>query len=121
MKEPCKPALICGRWDASDLLLEIRAQLRAADAGIGEVKNARLQIRLTVPPADDQANEQARKLLAKACGVGITRIQLHPDSQGEDPSQQIIQDCQSEAAPRRHSRPPPGSLRPERQLIDGGL
>ena len=76
MKEPCKPALICGRWDASDLLLEIRAQPRAADAGIGEVKNARLQIRLTVPPADDQANEQARKLLAKACGVGITRIQL---------------------------------------------
>lgn len=71
-----KPTLRCGRWDATDILLETRVQPRASRAVLGEVENARLKIRLTAPPTDGKANEQARKLLAKAFGVGITRVQL---------------------------------------------
>jgi hypothetical protein len=71
-----KPTLRCGRWDATDILLETRVQPRTSRTALGEVENARLKIRLTAPPTDGKANEQARKLLAKAFGVGITRVQL---------------------------------------------
>jgi uncharacterized protein YggU (UPF0235/DUF167 family) len=35
-----------------------------------------MKLRLTAPPADGEANRQARKLLAKSFGVGISRVKL---------------------------------------------
>lgn len=35
-----------------------------------------MKIRLTAPPVDGKANEQARKLLAKAFDVGVSRVSL---------------------------------------------
>jgi uncharacterized protein (TIGR00251 family) len=71
-----RPALLCGSWDHDDILLRTRVQPRSSRALLGAVENERLKIRLTAPPADGKANEQARKLLAKAFGIGITGVQL---------------------------------------------
>jgi len=57
-------------------LLDARVQPRSSRAELGEVEHAQLRIRLTAPPADGKANEQACKLLAKAFGVGVGRISL---------------------------------------------
>lgn len=71
-----RPSLRCGRWDDDDILLQTRVQPRSGRTQLGDIDDDRLKIRLTAPPADGKANSQARKLLAKAFGVGITRVRL---------------------------------------------
>ena len=71
-----RPSLCCGRWAQRDLCLDTRVQTRSSRLEIGRVENGRLRLRLTAPPADGKANQQARKLLAKSFGVGISGVQL---------------------------------------------
>jgi uncharacterized protein (TIGR00251 family) len=59
-----------------DLWLETRVQPRSSRLGLGKVENGRLKLRLTAPPADGKANQQARELLAKSFGVGMSRVKL---------------------------------------------
>jgi len=71
-----QPSLCCGKWVQRDLILDTRVQTRSSQLQLGQVKNGRLKLRLTAPPADGKANLQARKLLAKSFGVGISRVKL---------------------------------------------
>ena len=73
---PERPSLRCGKWIREDLWLETRVQTRSSRLELGRVENGRLKLRLTAPPTDGKANEQARKLLAKSFGVGISRVKL---------------------------------------------
>jgi len=72
----CRPAIRCGYWEQDTLCLPVRVITRSARAQLGAVENGRLKLRLTAPPVDGKANQQARKLLARAFGVGVTRITL---------------------------------------------
>ena len=71
-----QPSLCCGRWVQQDLWLDTRVQIRSSRLELGRVENGRLKLRLTAPPADGKANQQARKLLAKSFGVGISQVKL---------------------------------------------
>jgi len=71
-----QPSLCCGKWARRDLWLKTRVQTRSSRLELGRVENGRLKLRLTAPPANGKANQQARKLLAKSFGVGISRVQL---------------------------------------------
>jgi len=68
--------LTCGHWDDGVLKLRVRVKTRASRLELAGVVADRLQIRLTAPPADDAANQQARKLIARSFGVGISQVQL---------------------------------------------
>jgi len=74
--ESSRPPLRCGRWDKDDIVLQARVQPRSGRAQLGDIENERLKIRLTAPPVDDQANDQARKLLAEAFGIGVSSVSL---------------------------------------------
>lgn len=74
--ESARPPLRCGRWDKDDIVLRARVQPRSGRTQLGDIEHERLKIRLTAPPVDGKANEQARKLLAKAFGVGVSRVSL---------------------------------------------
>ena len=89
-EESSRPSLRCGRWDNDDILLHARVQPRSARTEIGAVENSRLRIRLTAPPADGKANEQARKLLAKAFGIGVSRVSLIRGQNSRDKVFRII-------------------------------
>jgi uncharacterized protein YggU (UPF0235/DUF167 family) len=65
-----------GAWSGEVLQLQVRARPRARRLELGEVRGRRLLLRLTAAPADGAANEQARRLLARAFGVGVTRVRL---------------------------------------------
>lgn len=71
-----QPSLYCGRWVDRDLWLETRVQPRSSRLELGKVENGRLKLRLTAPPTDGKANQQARELLANSFGVGISRVKL---------------------------------------------
>ena len=71
-----QPSLCCGKWVEKNLWLETRVQTRSSRLELGRVENGRLKLRLTAPPVDGKANQQARKLLAKSFGVGISRVKL---------------------------------------------
>ena len=70
------PSLCCGTWVRRDLWLETRVQTGGSRLALGRVENGRLRLRLTASPVDGKANQQARKLLAKSFGVGISRVKL---------------------------------------------
>lgn len=71
-----RPPVACGRWVDGGLRLDVRVQARASALRLGEPENGRVRLRLTSPPVDGKANEQARRLLAKSFGVGPTRVEL---------------------------------------------
>ena len=69
--------LACGKRDADgSLIVDIRVQARSSRLAIGHVENGRLRLRLTAPPVDGKANQQAVKLLAKSFGVAPSRVVL---------------------------------------------
>jgi uncharacterized protein (TIGR00251 family) len=70
------PLLCCGRWQADGLSLNTRVSTRCRRLELGRVENGRLKLRLTAPPVDGKANQQARQLLAKAFGVGVSNVEL---------------------------------------------
>jgi uncharacterized protein (TIGR00251 family) len=70
------PALRCGWWDGDTLCLPVRVQTRARRLGLGAVTQGRLKLLLTAPPVDGKANAQARDLLARCFGVGVSRVEL---------------------------------------------
>ncbi len=71
------PHLTCGTRNADGSLnIDIRVQTRSGRLMLGSVKNGRLKLRLTAPPVDGKANQQAMKLLAKSFGAAPSRIKL---------------------------------------------
>ena len=62
--------------DGDQLRVSVRVQPRASRNDIQGVKDGRLRIRTTAPPADGQANKAAIRLLADYLGVAPSRIRL---------------------------------------------
>lgn len=58
------------------LRLHCHIQPRASACEITGIHNDRLRIRLTAPPADNRANEQLVKLVAKRLGVTRNRVTI---------------------------------------------
>lgn len=76
--------MTCGDWHGNVLHLRVRAQPRASRFELAEVREGRLRLRLTAAPADGAANEQARRLIAKAFGVGVSKVLLKSGAKGRD-------------------------------------
>jgi uncharacterized protein len=56
--------------------LALRVTPRAGRNEIGEVRDGRLQVRVTVAPEDGQANEAVLKLLAKRWHLAAGRLEI---------------------------------------------
>jgi hypothetical protein len=68
-----------GNWyefRGQDCLLHVRVQPRSSREGIDGVRDGRLRVRVSSPPADGAANERLIRLLAHALGVPKTHISL---------------------------------------------
>ncbi len=64
------------RWDGDDLLLTLQVQPRASgNAWVGPMDDA-YKIRISAPPVEGQANTHMIRFLAKAFGVGRSRVTL---------------------------------------------
>jgi len=68
--------MTCGDWRGDSLLLRVRAVPRASRVELAELREGRLLLRLTAAPAEGAANDQARRLLARAFGVSPSRVVL---------------------------------------------
>jgi uncharacterized protein (TIGR00251 family) len=58
-------------------LIPVHLRPRASRAGVGGVRDGALELRVTAPPVEGEANAAARELLAKALGVPRSRVELH--------------------------------------------
>lgn len=58
------------------IVIAIRVQTRGSRSEIQGVKNGRLRIETTFPPADGKANKDAIRQLARAFGVPPSRVTL---------------------------------------------
>lgn len=64
------------RWDGDDLLLRLQVQPRASgDAWVGPMGDA-YKVRISAPPVEGKANALLIRFLAKAFGVGRSRVTL---------------------------------------------
>lgn len=68
------PAFLKSQPDG--VLLAVKVQPRSSKNEIGEPLGDELRIKVTAPPVDSAANEAVVKQLAKALGVGRSRVQL---------------------------------------------
>lgn len=64
--------------------LRVRAHPRAARDGIGPVVDGVLQVRVSRPPVDGQANDAIRRLLAVALGLAPSRLRLAAGEHSRD-------------------------------------
>lgn len=64
------------RRDGDDLILRVRVQPRASRNEILDVRDARLRVRTTAPPADGKANKAVIKLLSDYLGIAPSKISL---------------------------------------------
>jgi uncharacterized protein (TIGR00251 family) len=58
------------------LRLALRVTPRSGANALGEVRDGRLQVRVTAPPEDGKANAAVLKLLAKAFGIPASGMEL---------------------------------------------
>ena len=68
--------LTCGDWRGEVLRLKVCAQPRASRNELAGVQDGRLRVRVTAAPADGAANDQARRLIARAFGVSVSKVTL---------------------------------------------
>lgn len=66
--------------------LEVRVTPRAGRNEIGAVLNGRLQVKVTAAPADGKANAAVLKLLSKALGVPVSKIDILQGETSRDKS-----------------------------------
>jgi hypothetical protein len=72
------------RWAGDDLLLTVRAQPKAAKAGIAGLHGAALKVRLTAPPAEGKANQALTRLLAGELDCAPSDITVERGAKGKD-------------------------------------
>lgn len=58
------------------VLVDVRLRPRASRAGVGGVREGALELRVTAPPVEGEANAAARDLLAAVLGVARARVAL---------------------------------------------
>jgi uncharacterized protein (TIGR00251 family) len=82
--------LNCGRHDKDgSLVIDTRVQPHSSQLAVGSIENGKLKLRLTAPPVDGKANQQATKLLAKWFGVAPSRVELIRGQTSRDKSFRI--------------------------------
>ena len=67
-----------------DCLIRVRVQPRSSREGIDGVREGRLRVRVSSPPADGAANERLIRLLSHALGVPKTHISLIRGAKNRD-------------------------------------
>lgn len=70
--------------DAESVLIAVRVVPRATRAEIVGERGGRLLIRVTAPPLEGRANDAVRRLVAKATGVGVSRVRVVRGERGRD-------------------------------------
>jgi uncharacterized protein (TIGR00251 family) len=75
--------------DADFVLVDVRVVPRAARGEIVGERAGRLLIRVTAPPLEGRANDAVRRLLAKAAGVGVSRVQVVRGERARDKTLRI--------------------------------
>jgi uncharacterized protein (TIGR00251 family) len=65
------------------MLLDVRVQPRAKRNAV-EVRDGRLVVRVTAPPADGKANAAACALIAKVLGVPKRSVKVHRGASSRD-------------------------------------
>ena len=58
------------------VVVQVLVSPRAASDGIGPMVDGVVRIRVTRPPADGEANDAVRRLLARALGIAPSRVAL---------------------------------------------
>jgi uncharacterized protein (TIGR00251 family) len=66
----------CVRRVGEELVLLVRVQPRASRNEVLEIRNGRLLVRTTAPPADGKANTAVIRLLAAFLDIAPSRIRL---------------------------------------------
>ncbi|MDH3978091.1 MAG: DUF167 family protein [Gammaproteobacteria bacterium] len=79
----------CAVIDGENIVLQTRVQTRSSRLALGQSENGRLKLRLTAPPVDGQANQQAIKLLSKAFGTAPSRIRIIRGEMGRNKTFEI--------------------------------
>jgi uncharacterized protein (TIGR00251 family) len=64
------------RQDGDDLILSVRVQPRASKNEILDIRDGRLRLRTTAPPADGKANVAVIRLIAGYLQIAPSRITL---------------------------------------------
>lgn len=64
------------RRDGDDLVLSVRVQPRASKNEILDVRDGRLRLRTTAPPADGNANKAVIRLIAAYLQIAPSRITI---------------------------------------------
>lgn len=78
------------RWEGQQLILALRVQPHASKAGIEDVREGRLRVRLNAPPINGAANKALIELLADAFGVPKTSITLLQGATSRDKKVAIV-------------------------------
>jgi uncharacterized protein len=68
----------------ADLLLRLRIQPRSSRAGLAEVRDGRLRVRVSAPPVDGAANESLIRLIAHALDVPRASVRLTRGEKSRD-------------------------------------
>lgn len=75
--------------DADSVLVTVRVVPRAARGEILGERGGRLLIKVTAPPLEGRANDAVCRLLAKAVGVGVSRVQVVRGERARDKTLRI--------------------------------
>lgn len=70
--------------EGQDLILAVKVQPRASVDRIDGVRDGRLRIRITAPPADGAANEHLRRFIARTFDVAPSRVSLVRGTTGRE-------------------------------------
>jgi len=91
-----KPAPWC-TVQGTDLLLRLRVRPRASPEGFGQVRNGRLQVRISAAPVDGAANERLMRILSRELAAPLSALILTRGVTSRD------KDVLLRAAAARHS------------------
>ncbi|MDX2176966.1 MAG: DUF167 domain-containing protein [Candidatus Sumerlaeia bacterium] len=72
MSAPAAPVESC----EGGTLLHLHVTPKARREGFGAVHDGRLKVSVAAPPEDGKANDAVRRLVAKALGLPLSRVEL---------------------------------------------
>lgn len=70
-------------WQDERLVLKLRVQPRARQAGVDGLHGERLRVRIHAPPVDDKANSELLELLARDFGLSRRAVAIAQGEHGQ--------------------------------------